>query len=816
MRKPESSTLKYTWGATALLLTAMSVMGQSSPTVTRVEDILYNANGSTVEGAAEISWKQFTAVDGSTIANSKITVQIVQGILTVDLTPNEGATPVGTSYRVDYTLDNGNQYTETWVVPASPEPLPVSTVRVGLPPQLNGTISQSQVEGLVAALQSKPDVDTENIFTQPQKLRESFDGQTLLGFEKAAGDEGVYFKLPTLADSTTYTLPVADGLPNQQLTTDGTGRLFWAAVGAGAGGSALEVVQNNGFSLTQRNVINFSNGLTAFDDAQGTRTTIQPLYGFSAGTITQGNDIRLSNARTPLAHVSTHHAGGSDPISPTLIGAVQRNNDFMISADGSKAVLMLQGAANQSAALQEWRNGNGQLVASVTPGGSGFFREFGLAAQLGQTTATQFFQIDGLSRFGFSSTSGALDVVRYDNSGLFKDRVFRVFRNGGVDVNATFSVGDPAVSSLRTTLSGPWIDLPATANPAGPAAGAARLFLDSASGELSVRKSSGTVVSLESGGSGGGGGGGGSGGSFGQFIDNETPAGAVNGSNATFTLAFAPDPVESLDLTKNGIGQLQGVDYNLAGQTITFLAGSIPQSGNVLRASYRVGASQASGDLSGDYPNPTVSAIQGRFVSPNAPFTGECLAWNDITSFWEPGPCAVVTDQLVWTFSGTPALGVQPLTLTIPEGVVAVTLRAARIVTATTGSTPTSYNIERCTANCSTSAATFSPIFSTAPTLGPTLRTDVSDAPTTVTVAPGDQFRVRFNAVGNGVSNLTIALTFEHQAYAALEGQSPLNCISYCAELWDAAQLEELPFGPPRRVGDACVCFGPELPQRIG
>src|SRR5690606_2024174 len=143
MRNPRSWTGKRILWATAWLLAAAgAVSAQSGPTMTRIEDILYNADGSTVEGSAKISWSQFTAVDGSTIANSAITVQIVQGLLTVDLTPNEGASPEGTSYRVDYSLDNGVQYTETWVAPAATGPLAVSAVRVGLPPQVGGQISQ--------------------------------------------------------------------------------------------------------------------------------------------------------------------------------------------------------------------------------------------------------------------------------------------------------------------------------------------------------------------------------------------------------------------------------------------------------------------------------------------------------------------------------------------------------------------------------------------------------------------------------------------------------------------------------------------------
>ena len=51
----------------------------------------------------------------------------------------------------------------------------------------------------------------------------------------------------------------------------------------------------------------------------GTLTT--GSFGSSAGTFTQGNDSRLSDARTPTSHASTHSTGGSDPITPVSIGA---------------------------------------------------------------------------------------------------------------------------------------------------------------------------------------------------------------------------------------------------------------------------------------------------------------------------------------------------------------------------------------------------------------------------------------------------------------------------------------------------------------
>jgi len=63
----------------------------------------------------------------------------------------------------------------------------------------------------------------------------------------------------------------------------------------------------------------------------------------------------------------------------------------------------------------------------------------------------------------------------------------------------------------------------------------------------------------------------------------------VDGTNATFALSYAPTPSASLLLFRNGLLQKAGVDYTLAGSTVTFLAGSVPQPGDSLQASYRVG-----------------------------------------------------------------------------------------------------------------------------------------------------------------------------------------------------------------------------------
>jgi hypothetical protein len=79
----------------------------------------------------------------------------------------------------------------------------------------------------------------------------------------------------------------------------------------------------------------------------------------------------------------------------------------------------------------------------------------------------------------------------------------------------------------------------------------------------------------------------GSGGGSASFSDSETPAGAVNAVNVTFTLNFPPSPAASLVLFRNGLLMKSGTDYSLSGGVITFFSVSIPQTGDLLLASYR-------------------------------------------------------------------------------------------------------------------------------------------------------------------------------------------------------------------------------------
>jgi len=71
------------------------------------------------------------------------------------------------------------------------------------------------------------------------------------------------------------------------------------------------------------------------------------------------------------------------------------------------------------------------------------------------------------------------------------------------------------------------------------------------------------------------------------FVDQETVAGTIDGTNTAFTLVNAPSPPAGLVLFRNGVVQKNGLDYTISGNTVTFVTAATPQPADVLLAWYR-------------------------------------------------------------------------------------------------------------------------------------------------------------------------------------------------------------------------------------
>ena len=104
------------------------------------------------------------------------------------------------------------------------------------------------------------------------------------------------------------------------------------------------------------------------------------------------------------------------------------------------------------------------------------------------------------------------------------------------------------------------------------------------------------------------------------FVDSETPSGTANGVNATFTLANTPSPSSSLELYRNGILQMPGIDYTLSGNSITFQSHSLPQANDILQAFYRLpGSGPSASFVDGEIPSGAINGVNLVFTLANAP-----------------------------------------------------------------------------------------------------------------------------------------------------------------------------------------------------
>jgi hypothetical protein len=127
-------------------------------TTTTIQDTVYNADGSVATGTVLVSWPSFSTAANGTVGAGSVTATIgADGFLSLNLTPNTGATPAGTYYTVVYHLLNAagdsTVSKEYWLVPAVTQAT-VSAIRTPVIPAAVAVTSASKqyVDSAVAGL----------------------------------------------------------------------------------------------------------------------------------------------------------------------------------------------------------------------------------------------------------------------------------------------------------------------------------------------------------------------------------------------------------------------------------------------------------------------------------------------------------------------------------------------------------------------------------------------------------------------------------------------------------------------------------------
>ena len=99
------------------------------PALTTIQDTIYQADGTPMNGTVIVTWPSFVASDGTKIAAQTLVVPVTSGYFQAALVPTAGASPT-TAYSVRINSAGKNQSTELWSVPASATPLTIASVMI--------------------------------------------------------------------------------------------------------------------------------------------------------------------------------------------------------------------------------------------------------------------------------------------------------------------------------------------------------------------------------------------------------------------------------------------------------------------------------------------------------------------------------------------------------------------------------------------------------------------------------------------------------------------------------------------------------------
>jgi len=143
------------WTVVCLMGMSLGSMAQATVSTTTVQGTVYLANGEPATGTVVVSWPSFTTASGQLVAADSMTATIApDGFVSVNLAPNQGATPAGQYYTATYYLSDGTTSTEYWVVPAAAQAT-LGAIQAQVMPaaQAVQTVSKAYVDQAIAGFE---------------------------------------------------------------------------------------------------------------------------------------------------------------------------------------------------------------------------------------------------------------------------------------------------------------------------------------------------------------------------------------------------------------------------------------------------------------------------------------------------------------------------------------------------------------------------------------------------------------------------------------------------------------------------------------
>ena len=186
------------------------------------------------------------------------------------------------------------------------------------------------------------------------------------------GSNYVGFEAPALSGDQIWVLPAADGSNGQQLTTDGSGNLSWAAAGSSGGATAADDIGNGDAAV---NILTTSGNITldaqANDadiifkvDDNGQAVTALTLDGSDEGNAVFVNDLKLSSDAAVI------HFGANNEVTLTHVHDVGLTITNTINGTDDRPVV-LQLKSEEDAVVADDVIGSLEFAAGDSDGTDG-------------------------------------------------------------------------------------------------------------------------------------------------------------------------------------------------------------------------------------------------------------------------------------------------------------------------------------------------------------------------------------------------------------------------------------------------------------